>query len=480
MANKLIMAALALLIAAALVTVTPQPENYTGRRESINAAVSPVLNREAKLYMEWGSKTIAEMELVEAAGWEEERRLEPHGSAAALFVLYAGYRGGPNSFAVVGLGFKPLYLFAEPEFECFWVPAGGVEVKSKDAYAMLPDYGFGRVYTTVVINCTFDQGVGSVDGGQLVLVAYHGDDEERAPERFVALTEDGNAYNASTAYDAVAPYSYQYEYLYCGSPLYGNVNAQRMREWMAYHAWLFGPKSHFVFHDAGGMHAEVRAVLEPWQRLGYVSVQNVTRQAEFDAYYYNQFLINNDCLHRTKFLANWTFFFDVDEFIYIAPHLTFATVMNWFRNATMLRFAQLRMSDMLCQDNVTSTTTSVDNIAGSRAWAFEKLVYGETIRDMKYAVQARQVYATGVHYSQVELGHMEGEVGWANWSDLRFYHYHNTINKDGDTCQVFAGNATSYASYEGSSLQLDTSMLPLGPLVKKFEQETIGVRGPSL
>ncbi|KAM1658365.1 hypothetical protein ACFXTN_042533 [Malus domestica] len=52
-------------------------------------------------------------------------------------------------------------------------------------------------------------------------------------------------------------------YLYCGSSLNGNLSPQRVKEWIAYHVQLFGPRSHFVIHDAGGILKSVLEVLKP-------------------------------------------------------------------------------------------------------------------------------------------------------------------------------------------------------------------------
>lgn len=399
------------------------------------------------------------------------REFRPFGSAAALFVMFGAYRGGSNTFAVVGLGSKPLYSFGNPQFECEWVPSAQSSIsaasrKSEIAYRMLPDVGYGRVYTVVVVNCTFSEPIGTDrKGGQLVLHASYGDGLGKPAERIVALTEEANAYNASLYQPP-----YPYDYLYCGSPLFGTLNAQRIKEWIAYHITLFGPRSHFVFHDAGGMHDDVRAVLEPWRKLGYVTVQNIKQQAEYDGHYYNQFLIVNDCLHRTRFLANWTFFFDVDEYIYIAPQETMQSAMAWFSNCTMVQFSQVRMSNSICQANETLGDSS------SR-WGFEKLVYKDMAPDYvktasKYAVQARNVFATGVHNSDKSLNHMQGEVGWAWLPRMRYYHYHNTIVKDGEVCSEFSKNISH--TYNGVPFELDTSMRYMGPLVKQFELQQIG------
>jgi galactan beta-1,4-galactosyltransferase len=239
-----------------------------------------------------------------------KRVLRPYGSAAALFVQFGAYRGGPRTFAVVGLASKPTHMFDTPYFKCEWVPnpnpAGGGPVRTK-AYKMLPDWGYGRVYTVVVVNCTFPSNPNSGNsGGRLLVHAYYSTSSRRH-ESFVALEEAPGAYDEAR----YAP-PFPYDYLYCGSSLYGNLSADRMREWVSYHARFFGPRSHIVLHDAGGVSPEVKTVLDPWVRAGRVTVQDIRAQAEYDGYYYNQFLVVNDCLHRYRHAANWTFFFDVE------------------------------------------------------------------------------------------------------------------------------------------------------------------------
>ncbi|XP_047260108.1 uncharacterized protein LOC107873541 isoform X2 [Capsicum annuum] len=45
---------------------------------------------------------------------------------------------------------------------------------------------------------------------------------------------------------------------------------------------LFGEKSHFVIHDAGGVHDGVMEVLKPWMDKGYVTLQDIREQERFD------------------------------------------------------------------------------------------------------------------------------------------------------------------------------------------------------
>lgn len=115
------------------------------------------------------------------------------------------------------------------------------------------DFTTSADYTTVVVHCTFESPVGADGkGGALKMTADHGERKKQSPEGpltvdFVALTEAKGAHNA-TSFES----PFQYEYLYCGAPLYGSVNPRRLREWIAYHMRLFGERSHFFFYDEGG------------------------------------------------------------------------------------------------------------------------------------------------------------------------------------------------------------------------------------
>lgn len=213
----------------------------------------------------------------------------------------------------------------------------------------MPDWNYGKLYTVVVITCKFDKDVGAdMEGGDVVLYASYGD-QYRQPERIVVLTETKGEYNATK----FTP-PYPYDYVYCGSSLYGDVSPQRMREWMAYHAKFLGDKSHFIFHDSGGFHDDVWKVLKPWIEKGRVTVQNIRQQEIYDAYYHNQFLIVNDCLFRSRFMAKWTLFFDVDEYMYVPPTTTLSEVLNDNPNITQITVEQVPIAGDICvADNTT-------------------------------------------------------------------------------------------------------------------------------
>ncbi|XP_047055245.1 galactan beta-1,4-galactosyltransferase GALS1-like isoform X2 [Lolium rigidum] len=397
-----------------------------------------------------------------------KRVLRPYGTAAALFVQMGAYRGGPRTFAIVGLASKPTHVFGTPYYKCEWLPnptpitPAPAAIRTK-AYKILPDWGYGRVYTTVVVNCTFPTNPNPHNaGGKLLLHAYHSTTSRRY-ERILALEEAPGAYNQSLY---TAPY--QYDYLYCGSSLYGDLSAARMREWVAYHARFFGARSHFVFHDAGGVSAEVRAVLEPWVKAGRVTVQDIRAQAEFDSYYYNQFLVVNDCLHRYRHAADWTFFFDVDEYLYLPGGRTLEQVLGRLQGFTQFTIDQNPMSTKLCVKD------PKNNYA--REWGFEKFVFRNTFtgvrRDRKYAIQARNAYATGVHMSQ----NVHGRSTHKTETLIRYYHYHNSINVLGEPCQHFVRRPAngSRIKFDGVPYVYDDNMRRLAGKIKLFEKETIG------
>ncbi|KAK1314082.1 hypothetical protein QJS10_CPA06g01660 [Acorus calamus] len=395
-----------------------------------------------------------------------KRSFKAYGKAAALFVQMGAYRGGPLTFSVVGLSSKPLHDFAKPYYKCEWVPASNSSrpIKANKAFKMLPDWGYGHVYTVVVVNCTFAENPNSDNaGGKLVVYAYYGDSRGADYERFVALEEAAGEFDASK-------YSppYKYDILYCGSSLYGDLNADRVREWMAYHAFVFGPKSHFVFHDAGGVSPAVRAVLEPWVRAGRATVQDIRDQAMYDGYYYNQFLVVNDCLHRHRHAANWTFFFDVDEYIHVMEGRTLESVLDGFKDYTQFTIEQNTMSSSMCVRHRARNHSS--------QWGFEKLVFQQTTRppghkDRKYAIQARNAYATGVHMSE----NIMGKSLHRTESKIRYYHYHNSINVMGEPCRDFLPmpKRGKGIRHKGRSYVYDGTLKALARTVKDFEKRLI-------
>ncbi|CAM6119576.1 unnamed protein product [Calypogeia fissa] len=435
-------------------------------------------------------------ELTDLESFEQPRRYMPMGSSAFLYIQFGAYRIGPNAFAVVGLAPKFLHKEGNPGFDCSWVSSGGdnnsTTVKGWTSKHK-PDWGLGMQYSVVVVHCTFSGEVGADgSGGRLEFVATHGtSDHTGLPDaHWVALKEDPNEYDGSVF---VAPY--KYDYLYCGSPIFGSISPQRIREWIAYHVWRFGPRSHFVLYDAGGIHEGVRKILQPWVEKGFVSVFNIRQQSRYEQYYYSQFLVVNDCLLKGKTLANWTFFFDVDEYIYVPEPFTFDQVMmeyaNMGRRAQQVHFKQNFMSHFHCRNE------SLDAGVLQRRWMIEKLVYRRTqhtkrwgFPNRKYAIQAQYASSTGVHNS-MDTSHPQGmghkETVIVEDFKLSYNHYHHTVDRHDEICKEFVNpTLTTMELFGPTGLDgpptppqlalhvLDTGMAALADAVREFENRTVG------
>ena len=70
----------------------------------------------------------------------------------------------------------------------------------------------------------------------------------------------------------------------------------------------------------------------------------------------NQFLVVNDCLFRSRFMANWTFFFDIDEYMYVEPSTNLSVVLNSNPNATQISIQQVQIQKGMCVANNTTKT----------------------------------------------------------------------------------------------------------------------------
>lgn len=108
----------------------------------------------------------------------------------------------------------------------------------------------------------------------------------------------------------------------------------------------------------------------------------------------------------------------------------------------------------------------------SRKWGFEKLVYKDVKRgirrDRKYAVQPRNVFATGVHMSQNTVGKTTHKTE----GRIMYYHYHGTIAERREPCRQMVN--TSYLTVDGTPYALDTYMREVAGFVKRFELKVIG------
>ena len=110
-------------------------------------------------------------------------------------------------------------------------------------------------------------------------------------------------------------------------------------------------------------------------------------------------------------------------------------------------------------------------------WGFEKLVFKSTKkgvrRDRKYAIQPRNVFATGVHLSQ----NLKGKSLQIRGDKVRYYHYHGTTSFNDEVCRDFINITLDHKDtiwFDKEPFNLDLSMHNLASTIKEFEIEQIG------
>lgn len=111
-----------------------------------------------------------------------------------------------------------------------------------------------------------------------------------------------------------------------------------------------------------------------------------------------------------------------------------------------------------------------------RQWGFEKLVFRDSRtrirRDRKYAIQAKNAYATGVHMSE----NVTGKTLHKTETKIRYYHYHNSITVHEELCRellpLSAKNNVTW--YNKLPYVYDDNMKKLVNTIREFEKKTIG------
>lgn len=111
-----------------------------------------------------------------------------------------------------------------------------------------------------------------------------------------------------------------------------------------------------------------------------------------------------------------------------------------------------------------------------RQWGFEKLLFRDSRsgirRDRKYAIQAKNAYATGVHMSENVVG---GALHKTE-AKIRYYHYHNSITVPGEVCRKLIPMSAkkNITWYDERPFVYDDNMKKLTATIKEFERNTIG------
>ncbi|BBN15384.1 hypothetical protein MPTK1_6g19180 [Marchantia polymorpha subsp. ruderalis] len=374
-----------------------------------------------------------------------EHSLQPLSIALHPFVKFSTYRLSMNTILVVGLSSAVYRAFDKPVHDCTWHQEGK-DLVTTDAKMIYVKWDEGRMpYVPAIVNCTFPTAVGAdASGGTLQLsisakpnrlsltgtVAANVYEERKGEvevfNRMVRKLEQGGA--------AALPY----KYAYCGPPMFGRIRPDWILGWLTYHYRLYEGmegKVRFFFYNVGALADEgTLTVLEPFIKAGVVEIVNVLEIKDYTAHYRGQVLFVNDCLHRTRFIAQWTLFHDFDEFIYVPQPNSLQSLLKQHEDKAWLTFASLPASWKFC--------TELSRTVETR-WPVERMVCVEEqpecrykqekpdpwlctgpLGRRKYVVNPRKVFAAGIHYVTKDSG--SGGVD-LNGTLARLHHYHGAL-----------------------------------------------------
>eukprot|EP00270_Netrium_digitus_P009784 TRINITY_DN2998_c0_g1_i3.p1 TRINITY_DN2998_c0_g1~~TRINITY_DN2998_c0_g1_i3.p1 ORF type:complete len:530 (+),score=98.74 TRINITY_DN2998_c0_g1_i3:46-1635(+) len=269
-------------------------------------------------------------------------------SRISLFVLFRAYRLNTSCFAVIGhTGLKfGAEGGAQAANRCKWEFRKGLELQemivSTKIFQVSDRLNRGRPYHAIVIFCNFEKDVGVDERGGVLLLSYNrhkGDD-------FVVLRENPGDIDAIFSPPALSV-------SVCSCRNSGPQNPALLHHWYLYHHQLLstgGGSHHFFVYSADNpLHESLQSVIEPYIRAGLASVVLFHGQDGYrSAYNHFQPASIVDCLYKTRFMSNFTFFFDHDEFFFIPPPASLSQVLKEYENFSGVLVATLLYSRELC------------------------------------------------------------------------------------------------------------------------------------
>ncbi|EFJ32903.1 hypothetical protein SELMODRAFT_406883 [Selaginella moellendorffii] len=314
-----------------------------------------------------------------------ERGFRRIGETLHAFVLSSVARFSLEEFTAVGLVSIQLRGFAgNPLQSCAWVPKAGSSsvaaalAASNDSSVIWGNSWLGYVneshtektfYDVGVVKCSFEEPVGANgEGGFLVLnmtrnssppplVDHSGIIEQSYVPVFQELPEE----ISSIQFEG----PFRFDYAYC-SPLLTpskNVSAKYVKEWLMYHQGLWSESHvHYFFYDAGGIDSRLLEVFQPLMEKKFLTVIDMRELVLFESAGDGHQLVINDCLQRSRFLATWAFFWDLDEYLQLVNSTSMAALLRSYESSPWISLANLVWSRTYCKE-----TSAEDE------WAVERM-----------------------------------------------------------------------------------------------------------
>ncbi|GJP51797.1 hypothetical protein CLOM_g10936 [Closterium sp. NIES-68] len=373
------------------------------------------------------------------------------------FVKFSAYRVSPSLIAILGLSALAMHDNHRLSF-CEWHGMDGSVIPGRLEMLYVGEH-HNFLYETVVLNCLLDSPVQS-PGGYLkarinseVLYPYREAKSE-------PLT------------DPAPPF--RHHLLFCGPPMYGTMEPRVILEWLDYHR-VYAGADHFVFYDSGAVDVAVRKALEGYLSAGALEITDFREAQQWDAWLWAQSLAIQDCMYRSRRVAEWVFMQDFDEFLEVLPPLTVPALLAKYQGRPWISYGCAVFNSSYCVDSPTNAAAGLathdrrrngdlrggGGAAGGGGGARRVHMEGLLIERMhfrwphiycmdtqkyrpehcldqeghrKYILNPRRVQAAQIHI--VVKGEGMGEGVDMDTDDMRLAHYRGLATKGARMCEL--------------------------------------------
>ncbi|CAK9233524.1 unnamed protein product [Sphagnum troendelagicum] len=366
-----------------------------------------------------------------AAGpiFQGDHKFRPFQSSLPPLILFSSYRMSHEEFTLVTLvansfGEKMLVQDATSG-TCIWMqwdpalssnhtpplfsppPAVDNQVPvqhGKKSYTFMSDPTKGGLpYDVAVIKCSFEDPAGSNGlGGHLYLKLGSGE--------FVPVFDEPPEAINHIQFEGPLKHSYAF----CPPPILKPLNARYLKQWLMFNHYVFreGKLHYFIYHGIE-LDSATMSILQPLLDDGLLTLIDMSLDEGFvvgQEQYPNNHLALNDCLQRSRFFADWAFFWGFDEYLEIMPPQTLLGILESNKESPYITFGSQVWSSIYCSPPKNSMFGAIDE-----DWAVDRMflhLEHPTCSDKsrsstcvgpegarKWAANPHKVYAGTIHYT---------------------------------------------------------------------------------
>lgn len=248
--------------------------------------------------------------------------MQPHLDArTSHFLVSSSFRLNASYAVAVGISPHPRRWLSHDEYSCHYESKGGGGRVAGKLKLYFPKEHHDRPYEAMTAMCYLERAP-EVDGGDF----------------FATFLGETMAFLKSSTF--TEPKSRATVTFCAARPMFGFFNPPRIREWLEYHRVIHKIPS-FIFYDAGAIHAGLKAVLDPFINAGLLSLIDTRPLLKFPLHAQGQVHNVNECLWRTHITSDWTIYFDLDEYLWVKPPATLATISEKHKDAAFISFGNI-------------------------------------------------------------------------------------------------------------------------------------------